>query len=294
MRRRGRQATAVLLLLIAALSVGCQGPTRICRQSAGRYEHPCGGATRTFHYLLYRPPGHGQPRPGGAKWPLLVYLPGALTYGTDVREIPDGDPPAQIERGRDLPMVVISVMTPGFGELWDPDVVAGVIDHAIARYDVDPRRVYLTGVCVGGTGVWDTIKAHPERVAAAVPLCAWGSVRGIERAVEVPVWAFHGRFDFVAPAFRHKRLVDAHRRAGGSACWTALPRMHWIWASVYGRDEVYAWMLAQRKGDRLLNASRSPARATSRTSGRGYAIGSAEVGSRGTGSSAGRAARTAR
>ena len=259
MRRCGLHASAVLLLLAGAWLVGCQAPKPICRHAAGRYEHPCGAQTRTFHYLVYTPPGYGEPR--REKWPLLVYLPGASTYGADVRKIPDGDPPDEIERGRDLPMVVLSVMTPGMWERWDPAAVAGVIDHAIATYDVDPRRVYLTGVCVGGTGVWDTIKAYPDRVAAAVPLCAYGSVRGMERAAEVPVWAFHGTYDVFIPMHRQKRLVDAHRCAGGSTRWTTLPAMHWIWSSVYCRDDVYAWMLKQRKGDALLNALPPPARA---------------------------------
>ena len=293
MHLRERHGTA-LLAVLAALLLGACSSTRICRQQPGRYDHPCGAGVRSYHYLLYLPPGHGAPRPDGSKWPLLVYLPGACTWGADVGRIPDGDPPHQIEHGRDLPMVVVSVMTPRLGEAWSPEVVAGVIDHAVARYDVDPARVYLTGVCVGGTGVWDTIKRYPERVAAAVPLCAWGSVRGIERAAEVPVWAFHGTFDVFTPAFRHKRLVDAHRRAGGTARWTELPRMHWIWTPVYACDEVYDWMLAQRKAAPPVSASTPRGPASAPSGARGYARGSGEVPPATAGSGAGRAARTAR
>lgn len=293
MQHRRRLATALLLALVGVLLLGCSR-ARICRHAAGRYDHPCPTGMRGYHYLVYRPPGHGQPRPDGSKWPLLVYLPGASTYGCDVRKIPDGDPPDEIEKGRDLPMVVISVMTPGMWEAWPPEVVIGVIDHAIANYDVDPARVYLTGVCVGGTGVWDTIKVYPDRIAAAVPVCAWGSLQGIERAAEVPVWAFHGTFDIFTPAFRHKRLVDAHRCAGGSACWTELPRMHWIWAPTYCRDDLYAWMLAQRKPEGHISPSAPRDPATSPTSARGSARRSGEVPPRGTRPPAGTAGHTAR
>lgn len=300
MQRRGRLGSVAFLALGMLFLAACSTP-RIGRHEAGRYEHPCRGRARTYHYLRYLPPGHGRPRADGSKWPLLVYLPGASTWGCDVRKIPDGDPPHQIECGRDLPMVVLSVMTPGMGEAWSPEVVVGVIDHAIRHYDVDPARVYLTGVCVGGTGVWDTIKRYPERIAAAMPVCAWGSLAGIERAAEVPVWAFHGTFDVFTPAFRHERLLHAHRCAGGSNWYTPLPRMHWIWSPTYCRDDVYAWLLAQRKGQPAVAPSAVSSRtstpdapATSRTSARGYARGSGETPTQAARSPGGRAARTAR
>lgn len=297
MRRVEIRDLGLLVAACALLLTGCARTRPICRQTPGAYTHPCGAGARTFHYLLYRPPGHGAPRPDGSRWPLLVYLPGASTHGADVRAIPDGDPADEIERGRDLPMVVLSAMTPSMGEAWSPEVVIGLVDHAIAAYDVDPQRVYLTGVCVGGTGVWDTIKAYPERIAAAAPLCAWGSTCGIESAAEVPVWAFHGSLDIFTFAFRHKRLVDAHRAAGGETCWTAYPRsMHWIWAQTYARDDLYAWLLAQRKAPAvaLMDASPPRGRATSRTSVHAYATRSGEVPARGTGSRVDRAGRTAR
>ena len=137
----------LLVVACALLLTGCARTRAICRQTPGAYAHPCGASTRTFHYLLYRPPGHGAARPDGSRWPLLVYLPGASTHGADVRAIPDGDPADEIERGRDLPMVVLSAMTPSMGEAWSPEVVIGLVDHAI-RVGIRQRRFEVVGVTV--------------------------------------------------------------------------------------------------------------------------------------------------
>src|SRR4051812_12664924 len=47
-----------------------------------------------------------------------------------------------------------------------------MIDRAIAERDVDANRIYVTGLSMGGGGVWNFLNQFPDRVAAAVPICA--------------------------------------------------------------------------------------------------------------------------
>jgi predicted peptidase len=238
----------VVLLTSATTLTACRSCVE--RQETGQYKHPlsCAGRTRDYTYLVYKPPGFEAPENADRRWPLLVYLTGFLTSGHDVTRLPDGDPPEEIEKGRDFPMVVLSPMTPTFGERWSPALVMGLVDEAIARYRVDPYRVYLTGVSTGANGVWSTAISYPERIAAILPVCGWGSPHGVERMKDVPVWAFHGGLDFVVwPPF-HKRMVRAHQAAGGTARWTTVPwRCHNIWSGVYCRQDIYDWLLAQSK-----------------------------------------------
>jgi predicted peptidase len=241
---------AVLILVLAPFGFGLAAcRSNIERQSAEAFTHRPGTRTaRTFHYLLYRPPGHAAEAAKGFKWPLLVYLPGFVSFGDDVGRLADGDPPEEIERGRDFPMVVITPMTPTLLERWSPRALIALIDDAIARYDVDPARVYISGVSFGGSAVWDVIKAYPERIAAAVPVCGWSGTGGMAQASQVPVWAFHGALDLFVPPPLHKRAADAHRAAGGETRWTSVPgSMHWIWVQTYRREDIYAWMLSHRK-----------------------------------------------
>ena len=75
--------------------------------------------------------------------------------------------------------------------------VMSVVDRAIAEKGVDPQRVYLTGLSMGGGGVWNLLNLFPERIAATVPICGVSPTAGfdVEKLIDEPIWAFHGRRD---------------------------------------------------------------------------------------------------
>ena len=225
---------------------GCHHPIK--RHDEGRLDvlDRCGHPCRTYQFIRYRPPGYDDPARKDERWPLLLYLPGMLTFGSKVTRMGQDDPPGEIELGRDFPMVVITPMTPVFLELWSPELLLSLIDHAIEKERVDPNRVYVSGVSIGGVGAWDLAKAYPDRIAAIAPVAAWGDPRGIERMVDVPVWAFHGGIDFAIPPPLHLRMVKALRCAGGDPKCTVYPwGFHWIWEETYRREDLYRWMLDQ-------------------------------------------------
>ncbi|MFM7411593.1 MAG: alpha/beta fold hydrolase, partial [Planctomycetota bacterium] len=45
------------------------------------------------------------------------------------------------------------------------------LDAVLAREPVDPRRIYLTGLSMGGYGSWELAARHPDRFAAVLPIC---------------------------------------------------------------------------------------------------------------------------
>jgi predicted peptidase len=81
------------------------------------------------------------------------------------------------------------------------------------RYRIDPRRVYLTGLSMGGFGTWHYALAHPTRFAALVPI-AGGYVQG-SKAIppnicalrRTPVWAFDGTADTIVYPYQSEILV---------------------------------------------------------------------------------------
>jgi predicted peptidase len=82
-----------------------------------------------------------------------------------------------------------------------PDEIHAFITYAVAHYNVDPSRVYLTGLSCGGFGVWEYLAAHGDsEVGAAVPVAAEGrpawATAGCGLA-DVPLRAFHGELDDV-------------------------------------------------------------------------------------------------
>jgi predicted esterase len=82
-----------------------------------------------------------------------------------------------------------------------PAEVESFIAYAVGAYQVDPKRVYLTGLSCGAFGAWEYLAAHDdEQVAAVVPVAGEGrpawSTAGCSLG-EVALWAFHGEADDV-------------------------------------------------------------------------------------------------
>ena len=70
-----------------------------------------------------------------------------------------------------------------------------MLDEVETAYTVDPNRVYLTGLSMGGYGTWSLACHQAERFAAIAPICGGGPWYLADRLKHTPVWAFHGDAD---------------------------------------------------------------------------------------------------
>lgn len=233
---------ALVLLFVAVTSmIRLQAAVDSPRQSA---EHAA-GATFTFSYLLALPAGYDADP--AHRWPLVVFLHGIAERGTDVDRLRHDGLPREIEAGRALPCVVISPQCP-VDEWWNAAALEAFIDDAIHRYRIDADRVYLTGLSMGGFGTWTLATRHPERYAAIVPICGGGEPKDAARLRDLPIWAFHGALDHIVSVARSQEMVDAIRAAGGHPRLTIYPDLkHISWRVTYANDELYPWLLAQRR-----------------------------------------------
>ncbi|PAP78618.1 phospholipase [Rubrivirga marina] len=182
-------------------------------------------------------------------WPLLLFLHGAGERGDSLEAVTVHGPVKERRMGRDLPFVIVSPQVPT-GQRWTAGRVAAVLDDALATYRIDPARVYLTGLSMGGFGTWEAIQKMPDRFAAAVPICGGGLPLGLDAARDVPVWAFHGAMDPVVPIEMSVGMVRALRNAGGDVRFTVYPDAgHDSWTETYANPELYEWLLSHLLGD---------------------------------------------
>jgi predicted peptidase len=77
--------------------------------------------------------------------------------------------------------------------------ISGMLAFAMASYDIDPKRVYITGLSCGAIGGWGYLGNHTNEVVAAAVLIAGDgngafAQAGCDLGV-VPVWALHGDAD---------------------------------------------------------------------------------------------------
>jgi len=136
-----------------------------------------------------------------------------------------------------------------------PDEVRDFIAYAVATYDVDPARVYLTGLSCGGFGAWEYLELFGDaQVAAAVPIAsegrpAWGAVDCA--LASVPIWAFHGALDDVVDPQGSivpiTGLRDQCSVTDEEAVLTIYPdRDHDSWNITYAQGspvDIYTWLL---------------------------------------------------
>jgi predicted peptidase len=86
-----------------------------------------------------------------------------------------------------------------------------MIDRAIADRSVDPKRIYVTGLSLGGGAVWNFLNLFPDRVAASVPISAVYPSASFVPAniVNEPIWAFTGRGDTTVPVSVTRSVINS-------------------------------------------------------------------------------------
>jgi predicted peptidase len=212
--------------------------------------------TLKANYLLFLPEKYS-PRPRGKRWPLILFLHGSGERGSDIWKVAVHGPPKIVKHKPDFPFIVVSPQCPD-GEFWSNDVLIHLLDEIINTYRVDTRRVYLTGLSMGGYGTWNLGLAYPEKFAAIAPLCGGGEPIDVllpghrkARALKsLGVWAFHGRRDPVVPVEESERMMEAMERAGCTDLKrTIYPEAeHDSWTETYEKPALYDWFLAHRRG----------------------------------------------
>ena len=204
----------------------------------------------------------------GKKYPLIVFLHGAgergennqaqLKHGTGVFLKP--------EARAKFPCFVMAPQCPKDKKWVEMDwggesgtapenpgpvqpLVLAVIDALGAEFRIDPDRVYVTGLSMGGYGTWDLITRFPGRWAAAVPVCGGGDKTKAAAAKPVPVWAFHGLADTAVLPVRTRDMAAGLKAAGGTVTHTEYPGVgHDSWTCAYGEPNLLPWLFAQQRG----------------------------------------------
>ena len=252
-------------LLSAMLMAGSPAPEAAggdaWQESFARDERQSGGAT--LRYRLLTP----EPAVGGGKLPLVLFLHGAGERGDDnAAQLKHGV--AEFHRRQaKQPCFVLVPQCPA-GRKWvevdwgggsgagtfppEPSpplrLALEVVDGLIASGKVDPDRVYVTGLSMGGYGTWYAAGMPGSRFAAAAPICGGGDPAWAKRYVGLPVWAFHGDDDRAVPVGRSREMIEAIRKAGCEPKYTEYPAVgHDSWTRTYADDAFHDWLFAQRR-----------------------------------------------
>ncbi|HSS20376.1 MAG TPA: alpha/beta fold hydrolase [Pyrinomonadaceae bacterium] len=220
-----------------------------------------------YRYQVYVPidfsPSH--------KWPVILFLHGSGARGQDgLLETTTGLGDA-IRRNRDrFDFIAVFPQCNGdnfwFGQM---EILAlKMLDRTIKEFNGDADRVYLTGMSMGGRGVWYFAARNPNKFAAIVPVCGGVSLpddfilpREAEmiirtanpyetiarRISRTPIWVFHGSDDTTVPVTESRKMVAALKAEKGSVRYTEYAGVaHQSWDKAYAEPELYSWLLSHR------------------------------------------------
>jgi hypothetical protein len=231
----------------------------------------------TKAFYEYLPQGYDPS--GSKKYPLIVFLHGMGELGDgSPAKLPlvlRNGPPKLINNGTFPKTFTVNsqtfsfvVLSPQFVDWPSSNDVDAVISYAIANYNADPSRIYITGLSMGGGATWDYAGneinlAYPKRVAAIVPIAgaSYPSVYkgGIMAANGVAVWALHNDGDPTAPVFYtndYVKYINASIPAPNPPAKKTIfsSTSHDAWTKAYDPNyredgkNVYEWMLQYSKG----------------------------------------------
>jgi predicted peptidase len=126
--------------------------------------------------------------------------------------------------------------------------VLGLIDELKNTQPIDTKRIYITGLSMGGYGVWDAIQRRPDLFAAAAPICGGGDPILAKQIQFVQLWVFHGDKDDTVKVERSRQMVKALKDVGTEVKFTEYKDVgHDSWTQTYKDPALYEWLFAQRK-----------------------------------------------
>ena len=160
--------------------------------------NPLGTNESPYGYYAYTPSAKGP------DYPLLVFLHGAGEKGNSSTDnaildlVLRNGPPRLIKEKKWKPRYPMIVVSPQCHESgWNSNKIQSFIKFVINNYPVNTKRIYLTGLSMGGYGTYSylTYFADSSLVAAAVPICGAGNPNKVAGMKHIPLWAFHGDAD---------------------------------------------------------------------------------------------------
>ena len=125
-------------------------------------------------------------------------------------------------------------------------LLKGLIDKAIAEWPIDPNRIYITGMSMGGFGTFAVISRYPELFAAAVPVCGGGDLSKVSNFSHIPISIFHGALDVTVPFFSIQMLEAPQNQAQPLAI-PNIPMWTLFLVAAYDDDTMMAWLFKQKK-----------------------------------------------
>lgn len=202
--------------------------------------------------------------------PLIVFLHGAGEAGLNNTAQVNGNIDNLLAEAKRRGAFLYAPQTlNNWGASLTTDRVMEMVDKALTDFNVDERRLYVTGLSNGGGGTWNMLSRYGDRFAAAVPICGVAPASDFSSAnlLDQAIWSFHARNDGTVSVANSRNRFNQLLTAIGEPLPTYLTNRdfvdsyftstaldlryteyytgnHGIWARVYNTPGMYDWLFA--------------------------------------------------
>lgn len=233
----------MITMILSLFSCSTTSKLTVGNQSPDKFEMEIKKKIKV-NYLLYLPVDYEKET---KEYPLMLFLHGAGERGNNLQKVAIHGPTKLIKQGKKFPFIIVSPQCPE-NKWWDIESLDLLLKDISKQYRVDKKRIYLTGLSMGGYGTWAMALEYPHRFAAIAPICGGGNPVIAGTIKHLPTWVFHGAKDEVVPLKNSQDMVDALKEAGGDVKFTVYPDAgHDSWTETYDNPELYEWFLSHSK-----------------------------------------------
>ncbi len=218
------------------------------------------------------------------RYPLIVFIHGIGELGTGLSRLNCCGLPHHLYNKTFPAKFLVNgvyysfiVISPQFRVRPSSAQVQSVVDYAKSHYRVDPTRVYVTGLSMGGGSTWDFSAVYGQNAAAIVPVCG-GTKPTTTLASKVasknlPIWTISSSADQVVPiqwardwiswidarntTYASKTKLTVYSTESHNATWA---RAFNPTSRIDGKN-IYEWMLMYKRG--TTTSSTAPSTSTS-------------------------------
>jgi len=266
---RPLRAVACLALAASSWLAGCTSHALLERARERLLERAVTVDGTVYRYRVFLPRRYTPAR----AWPVVLFLHGSDERGDDdLAQATVGLGPLLLQHPRRVRAIIVLPQCRR-DEKWVGPMARqalAALERTVAELHGDPRRLYLTGISMGGAGAW--YLARDRRFAAVAPVAgevqpeaddplpkdASRELQGTLAAADpyaalarqiagTPVWAFHGAADDQIPVEQSRRMVAALKALGSPVRYTEYKGAgHDVWDRAYASRELWRWLLAQR------------------------------------------------
>jgi predicted peptidase len=216
----------------------------VCIQNTIISQHIEKKNSQQFNYLIYLPDSYN--KDAAVNWPLILFLHGGGERGSNLNKVKNVGPLRFVKDGEKLQFIIVSPQIER-GMYWGPDSLRDFLADITREYKVDKKRIYLTGLSIGGKGTWETAMKYPELFAAIAPVSGWAKPDMLSKLRDTPVWVFHGAKDPVVPVIASVVLADSLKKYNNVKLTIYPEGMHNHWEETYSNKNLYKWFLDHKK-----------------------------------------------